>query len=270
MSHVRTWRKIIHENITSALVMESDVDWDMRIKETMVGLGEGVKTIVDWPFDQPKKSQDSKHPRDFHKALAPLSPYGDKWDLVWLGHCGSSADGNGRIFSWNDTSAPDEEHAWSFAERPGEGHRPPGSRIVFQMRKTVCTTAYAISNQGAHKLEKHFRQANSPIDLKIWDKCEHDPNLSCLGVWPQIISMAESKTNIQHTEGGQAFGHEVTEDKVVAGNGIQISARVNALRGVADQGPEHWISEWTDTPKLEILQEHKESPPEDEQQQQQR
>ena len=236
--------------------MESDVDWDMRIKDSMVGLGEGVKAIADWPFEPPQP-KDSKHPRNFEKQMQTFSPYGDKWDLVWMGHCGSSADGNGRIYAWNDTGAPDEEHAWSFAERPGEGHRPPGTRIVFQMRKTVCTTAYMISNQGARKFEKIFREANSPIDLKIWSDCEHNPDLSCLGVWPQIISMAESKTNIKHTEGGQAFGHEVTEEKVVAGNGIQISARVNAKEGLAQLGPDHWKAEWTNGVKAkEILQEH--------------
>ncbi|MCJ1452368.1 hypothetical protein MMC28_002711 [Mycoblastus sanguinarius] len=241
MSHVRTWRKIIHENITSALIMESDVDWDMRIKQSMVGIGEGVKAIADWPFP------DSSHPRDFN--LQP-HPYGDKWDLMWIGHCGSSADGNGRIYSYNDTSAPDEEHAWSFAERPSEGHRPPGTRIVFQMKKTVCTTAYAISNQGARKFEAMFKEANSPIDLKMWGHCEHDPTFSCLGVWPQVISMAESKTNIKHTGGGLSFGHEVTEEKVVAGKGIQISARVNAHAGLADKGPTEWKAEWRDGEKV--------------------
>ena len=257
MSHVRTWRKIIHENITSALIMESDVDWDMRIKESMVGLGEGVKAVADFPFDPPRELKDPRHPRDFEKESQTISPYGDKWDLVWMGHCGSSNDGNGRIFAYNDTSAPDEEHAWSFAERPGPGHRPEGTRIVFQMRKTVCTTSYMISNQGARKFERLFREANSPIDLKIWSHCENDPTLSCLGVWPQIISMAESKTNIKHTEGGQAFGHEVTEDKVVAGNGIQISARINAQAGLADKGLDHWKAEWVNGVKTkEILQEH--------------
>lgn len=234
MSHLRTWRKIIHENITSALIMESDVDWDMRLKDTMVGVGDGVKAIADWPFDPPNQT------RDFSKEL---SPYGDRWDLMWIGHCGTSADGNGRIYAFPDPSAPDSEHEWSFGGGPSEGHRPPGTRIVFQMRRAVCTTSYAISNQGAHKLEKHFRQANSPIDLKIWDHCEHDPNLACLSVWPQVISMAESKTNIKHTEGGLSFGHEITEERIVAGNAIQVSARVNAFKGTAGD-PAKWIWEW--------------------------
>lgn len=226
--------RMIHEDITSALILESDVDWDMRIKDSMVGLGEGVKAIADWPFEVPS------HPRDFSKEV---SPYGDRWDLVWLGHCGSNADGNGRIYAFNDASAPDEEHTWSFGGGPSPGHRPPGTRIVYQFQKSVCTTGYAISNQGARKLEKHFRQANSPIDLKMWDHCVNDPELACLGVWPQIISMAESRTNIKHTEGGLSFGHEITEERIVAGKGIQISARVNANTGTAGD-PSKWKSEF--------------------------
>ena len=214
--------------------MESDVDWDLRIRDSMEGLTGAAKAIADWPFDG------SKHPKDISQDL---SPYGDNWDFMWIGHCGAVADGNGRIYAFNDSSAPDEDHAWDYAGRPGEGHRPPGTRVVFQMRKTVCTTGYAMSLKGAHKFSKLFEEANSPIDLKIWSHCENDANLICLTIWPQIISMAESKSNIQHTGGGLSFGHEITEERMVAGNGIQISARVNAQKKTASD-PSKWISEW--------------------------
>lgn len=210
------------------------MDWDLRIRDSMEGLANAARSIADWPFDG------TKHPKDLSQDL---SPYGDNWDLLWIGHCGTSADGNGRIYAYNDTSAPDEDHAWDFASRPSKGHRPPGTRIVFQMRKTVCTTGYAMSLQGARKFDTHFREANSPIDLKMWGHCENDPHLACLSVWPQIISMAESKSNIQHTSGGQSFGHEVVEEKVVAGNGIQVSARVNANKKTGSDS-QKWIWQW--------------------------
>ena len=230
---------MIHENISTAIIMESDVDWDVRIKDSMPGLAEGSKAIADWPFEDPKHPQTSSE---------EISPYGNKWDLLWIGHCGSAADGNGRIYAYNDTSAPDETHAWSFADRPGEGHRPKGTRIVFQMRKTVCTTGYAMSLQGARKFEKLFREANSPIDLKMWGHCENDPKLACLAVWPQIISIAESKSNIQHTGGGFSFGHEILEESAAAGAGIQVSARVNAAKKTAND-PKAWNWEWKSGPK---------------------
>ena len=60
--------------------------------------------------------------------------------------------------------------------------------------------------------------------------------------------MAESKTNIKHTEGGLSFGHEITEERVVAGNAIQVSARINALEGTAGERA-RWKWEWKDGEK---------------------
>ena len=60
--------------------------------------------------------------------------------------------------------------------------------------------------------------------------------------------MAESKTNIKHTEGGLSFGHEITEERVVAGNAIQVSARINALEGTAGERG-RWKWEWKDGEK---------------------
>lgn len=224
---------MIYENITSALIMESDVDWDMRIKQTMIGIGEGVKEVVDWPF-----TPDDTNSTD-------IQPYGNKWDLMWIGHCGTSiADNNPRIYTFYDKAAPDEEHVWSFGGGPDSRLRPAGHRMVFRGKKHVCTTSYAISNKGAHKFEKRFEEANGPIDFKMWDICENDREVSCVTAWPQVISMAESRTNIMHTEGGLSFGHEVTKERVVAGRSIQVSARVNADLGLASKGPSEWKWEW--------------------------
>ena len=230
--------------------MESDVDWDMRIKQSMIGVGEGTKAIADWPFDPPLPAESTSS--SIKGALDPQPrPYGDKWDILWIGHCGSSANGDGRIYAFNDTAAPDDDHAWAYGNRPADGHRPPGTRIVYQLDTTVCTTSYAISNQGAHKFERIFQQANSPIDLKIWDACANNPKLACLAVWPQVISMTESRGNIKHTEGGLSFGHEIVEEKIVAGKSIQVSSRVNANLGTADKGPDGWTWEWRDGDKTE-------------------
>lgn len=245
--------RIIHENITSALIMESDVDWDMRVKNIMLGVGRGTKAIADWPFDpEPSPEEEtslSKHPKNL--KMPDLSPYGDKWDIIWAGHCGSSGNGDGRIYAFPDESAPDEDHKWSVGETPREDHRPAGTRIVYQADKSVCTTAYAISNKGARKFEERFREANGPIDLKMWSICGDDPKVACIGVFPQVFSMAESRTNIKHTEGGLSFGHEITEEKIAAGKSIMVSARVNANMGLADKGPEGWHWEWKPGDKTE-------------------
>ena len=228
--------------------MEDDVDWDIRVRQAMLGIGKGTQAIADWPFEQetpPPMLNDRQHPKDFTVIpKPPTSPYGDKWDLIWLGHCGSAADGDGRVYSFNDTSAPDEEHAWSYGFKPEDGQWRNGTRMVYHLQDSVCTSAYAISNQGARKFDKALRQANAPIDITMWEVCTTDTSLVCIGVFPQVISMAESRTNIKHGEGGLSFGYEITEERVVAGKGVQVSSRVNANLGLADKGPDGWKWEW--------------------------
>ena len=63
------WRKMIDEGIQSALVMESDADWDMRVKESMAGLARGAKEVADFPFGE--------------AGTGAGSPYGDNWDVLW-------------------------------------------------------------------------------------------------------------------------------------------------------------------------------------------
>ena len=75
--------------------MESDADWDMRVKEILPPLARGIRELVDWPFD-----------RSHHVLDPQIEPYGDTWDVLWIGHCGSNHDGNTRIYSWNDTTVP--------------------------------------------------------------------------------------------------------------------------------------------------------------------
>ena len=69
MSHLMVWRKIVNEGIASALVMESDADWDMRVKESMLGLSRGAREVADFPFGEAETGMGS--------------PYGDHWDVLW-------------------------------------------------------------------------------------------------------------------------------------------------------------------------------------------
>ena len=228
--------------------MESDVDWDMRIKQSMVGIAHGTRLIADWPFEpelQASPAGARPHPRDILRSRGPApSPFGDKWDLIWLGHCGSAADGDGRVYAFDDNSAPDHGHAWTYGPKLSDDQWQDGHRMVYHLQETVCTSAYAISNAGAHKFERALRQANAPIDMKMWELCSEHSSLACVGVFPQVFSMTESRTNIKHGEGGFSFGREITEERVLAGKGIQVSSRVNAHLGLAEQGPDGWRWEW--------------------------
>ena len=144
---------MIAENVESALIMESDADWDLRIKETLQGVASASKRLLDWPFDVPPRPS--------------VFPYGDKWDIIWIGHCGAWNYDNHHIYRFNDSSVPPEDFEVSFAGAPKEGQHRQGTRSVFSLGFATCTSAYAISNAGAVKMEKEFRQGSDNVDIKI-------------------------------------------------------------------------------------------------------
>ena len=221
--------RIMTEKIESALILESDADWDMRIKEIMAGVGEGAQQLVDWPFGA------SRRPGVF--------PYGDSWDVIWIGHCGCENHDNHRIFSWNDSSVPSQEDFFTFDSPPLEKQQTPGTRTVYPFTNCVCSTAYAISHAGAVKLEQEFHHGSLNLDQHLATSCRENQDLTCLGVWPQVITAAATKSNIEHpTDEVANSGGEFN-----VGPALQYSARKNAAKIINGSADDEWEAQWNYT-----------------------
>lgn len=208
----------------------------------MQPLGKGIQVLVDWPFTTEEQHVDQQ-----------LFPYGDSWDIIWIGHCGSSRDGNVRAYTWNDTSVPPEDRESTFDIGLSSEQHMPGTRTVFQFGRTTCTTGYAISNRGARKLAEYVKESDDNIDLKLSAVCSSRPDMTCLGVWPQIITAAETASNIDHSasedgdDGSPEAEGEAEAPKVEAGPALQYSARVNAhqiLRAGGYVPKKQLLGEW--------------------------
>lgn len=206
----------------------------MRIKDIMPSLAQGIKTLVDWPFGRPHHTQDPG-----------VAPYGDTWDIIWIGHCGSNHDGNFRIYSWNDTTVPPEDREYWFDTGLSPEQHTPGTRSVYQFGRTTCSSGYAISLQGAAKLVEYFKSSDENLDLKLSSACTRETDMTCLGVWPQIVTAVNTKSNIDHDGDGVGRPEDSEELHIEAGPALQFSARVNA-KGVIESGygRDEWIPEW--------------------------
>jgi GR25 family glycosyltransferase involved in LPS biosynthesis len=122
-------QRIVHENLTTALIFEDDVDWDVRIRPNLQRFALASKFLAEnkevlssdpskYPIEQHPNTETSE--TTFHTLSEygiteklpslPLSsiyqkphlstlphqsqlqsPYGDpsEWDVLWLGHCGA-------------------------------------------------------------------------------------------------------------------------------------------------------------------------------------
>ncbi|GME23946.1 putative mfs transporter protein [Neofusicoccum parvum] len=214
-------RTIVEQNINSALVLESDVDWDIRIKQQMQDFALASRLLIqplagttdqfiDPTYPAPASSDQRPVDIDVNKFIsagttsAPTtSPYGDidRWDLLWVGHCGTrfpkADDQNaplGRAIIRNDASVPEQQHldvedgGWDLLTK-----YPAHTRIVHRARVSTCTLGYGVSQQGARLLlhELALREMTGTADMmfrSVCDGVDGRPLLTCLTVQPQLFS----------------------------------------------------------------------------------
>jgi GR25 family glycosyltransferase involved in LPS biosynthesis len=147
-AHLNVLRRIVRDNVATALIFEDDADWDVSFKRQLVQFARGSRYILNTT----------------HTASAP-SPYGDNWDMLWIGHCGTwyHEEDNRRIFVIpNDPTVAPPTHRKN-VDQPDMSHWEEGpsgdnqTRIVFHSKGGVCTAAYAISQQGARKALHYVR-----------------------------------------------------------------------------------------------------------------
>ncbi|XXH01163.1 hypothetical protein Hte_007516 [Hypoxylon texense] len=146
--HMNAVRKIIEDDLDSALIMEDDMDWDVRIKPQLERVAQGARALLS-------------------SASKPNSPYGDDWDLMWLGHCGEvfpeTLDENKekpandpgiqymsrKFVIEKDLTVPPKDRVTGLVDFK---NHPEYTRWVHITGAPICTFAYALSQRGARKV----------------------------------------------------------------------------------------------------------------------
>ena len=219
------------EGLTSAMILEDDADWDIGLKDQLALFATGSQFVTAVP---PK-----------HK---PHSPYGDDWDLLWLGHCSNQIkpDDERRFVIENDDTVPITKHRINFGGIPdmvAEGY-DNNTRIVYEANDGVCLYGYALSFRGARKLLRGQAQRKEflPIDLGIGYMCRDDPNFKCIGVFPQLIDSHKGAGRLSRDSDIGSFSAQNVRQKGYTFN-IVHSTRLNIdhlLAGETDKIERQW------------------------------
>lgn len=117
--------------------MEDDADWDIRIRQQLSEFATAshaltqplrghTETFAGPTYPSPK-SDDANRVTTFDLHNLPptqvptSSPYGDNWDLLWLGHCGmhfpfadDTTRPKGRVV-WTDHTVPQQQYLWTIS-----------------------------------------------------------------------------------------------------------------------------------------------------------
>ena len=172
----KSLHRIVRRNLPTGLIIEDDADWDVRFREQLEYIALGAQTLQNSPKD-----------RISH------SPYGDDWDLIWLGHCASQIQENDdrRFLMKNDKTVTPYEHRVNYGGIPDMTPYDNTTRIMYWSRGSTCTYSYALSLHGARKMLKYLSMDiyAGPVDFGLHDMCGYkDRGFKCIGVFPQIVA----------------------------------------------------------------------------------
>jgi hypothetical protein len=215
--HMNAVRAIIENNWSSALIMEDDMDWDVRLKTQLERFSKGSQYVLD------------------SQGKVTNSPYGDDWDLLWLGHCGEVFPETLEEFK---NLRPTDEKYIQLAKKFGIEHdetMPPADKTTgFQDFKSyphvrwvhstgapICTFAYALSLRGAQKVlfDLSVDHLVGPFDNALSGLCRwgRDPEklgMKCVSSTPGLFFHHKAKGSVSGDSDIQKVGGEKGKGEV--------------------------------------------------------
>jgi len=234
-AHMNAIRTIVEEGYSSVLILEDDADWDVRIKNQLTDFAAGARWL---------QNQDPK--------VVSHSPYGDDWDMLWLGHCHDSIDETDtRTFLIEgDMSAPAWDHL-NVHQKDKDWLKtwPDHTRVIHKASSPICTFAYALSQKGARKvlwsLSVYRLKGLFDNAISWWCK-DKEQGASCYNAHPSYFMPHQSR-------GGKGKNSDnnpnVGPKDIPETRGIQWSARMNTMLLLT--GNTNYQDAYPDPPKEE-------------------
>ncbi|KAF7590709.1 hypothetical protein BBP40_002500 [Aspergillus hancockii] len=233
-AHMNVLRHIVENKISSAIVMEDDSDWDVNIKAQMIEFARGTRQIQG-------------------TTGIPFSPYGDDWDMLWLGHCGINSRGEPKFYVIpDDLTVTPRNHQNEFV-RPGLAENPDYERhrLIFQGDNAICSWALAFSFEGARKAltALSYVSIDEPVDLGYNFLCTnllHIP-YKCLTSFPSLMgtwAQRGSASRDSDISDGDDTWHEASSRSLVYSAMLNVLPLANNATTIRAQ--------WDDVPAPEI------------------
>ncbi|TQN73707.1 Procollagen galactosyltransferase 1 [Colletotrichum shisoi] len=196
--HMNALGEIVRQNLSSALILEDDVDWDIRIRSQLHDFALATHALTQPLLEAPSSFVDSTYPKpseispgtvpdipfDHLPATVPptFSPYGDDWDLLWIGHCGmhfpfpDRSVPKARVIHSNDVTVAPKKNLWTFnIPFTLKEKYPEHTRAVHHVQEGVCTLGYAVSQKGAARRllqEVALKNVSDAVDILLRFFCE--------------------------------------------------------------------------------------------------
>jgi hypothetical protein len=272
--HVDALREVVRRNLSSALIMEDDVDWDIRIRQQLRNFAHSSRAltqpIMNWDGTPGQvadityaKSQEGKREgrqREFLFMKTPsvveplVSPYGDDWDVFWLGHCGQMFPREddkmvpkGRVVQSGDETAAQKKYLSSVLHFEYAEQYEDHTRVVHHVQDGVCSLAYAVSQRGARAMlyEIGTKDLTAAFDLLLHWACSGEFGRGyhrCLTVQPPL--MQHHRPAGLRSKNSDISGHGEGVNEKARTEEIRWSVRMNVEALL--QGSKNYVDQYPD------------------------
>ncbi|GKZ29932.1 hypothetical protein AbraIFM66950_007163 [Aspergillus brasiliensis] len=175
-AHANAVQRIVADRIKSALILEDDADWDINIKMQLKGIALGSQQIP--KINAPERNATTD------------SPYGDSWDVLWIGHCGMKCNSSSPV-----QMMPHDITAMPSRYLPPYLYDPPAGtggnvRMTCIMERAACSAAYAITYSASQKVLAALTQSMDDENLDFADLLSelcHNGSLECYSIYPSLF-----------------------------------------------------------------------------------
>jgi len=269
---------MVDNNIGSALILEEDADWDIRLREQLHDFAKASHVLnsrasaIDRNTTTPSDASEAIHFETLPNDNTPYaSPYGDRWDVLWFGHLGTRMvhdddDSQNVIYrsyvvQHNDSTVTQykqqktlDNSFWNF----DLSTRPDHTRLYHSSIQGVGTQAYAISLAGARRAlySMNIDIPIGPIDIVLRYFCQNtytntEYHALCITTSPSLFSQYKSKgstskdSNIGDFGGGfREKGEDINIRYSVRNN---LPELLNGGTNFVDQYPDDdRVNDWTE------------------------
>lgn len=135
-THAELWKAMLRSDWQTLLVFEADAVWDVELRRQFAYFSNGIyKLLADLKKIDPSETPTNQDPY-LHKH----------WELIQFGGCFEKDTFQNLSLAYEDPYAQ-KNQKWVDGTPIKDGHR-----MIRHRAEQVCSTAYAITRQGAQKL----------------------------------------------------------------------------------------------------------------------
>ncbi|KAI1261444.1 hypothetical protein F5Y18DRAFT_440544 [Xylariaceae sp. FL1019] len=235
--HINAIQEVVRRNLSSALIMEDDGDWDVRIRDQLQNFALASYALTQ-PLVAPKEDKygDTTYPKspnesimsipdlDFGNLPATVAPVNSPYEIDVIP--------KGRVVHFDET-VPERGHLWTITN-PNDlkDQYLDHIRITHHVQEGRCSLAYAVTQNSARKLlyEIGLKDPTDPFDIMLSWFCEGTgrPNRG----YHNCLTATPSPFQIHLTAGPKSYASDIADhgegDQGEGTTMVRMSVKMNA------------------------------------------